>query len=97
MTWSMLLFVAILFAIFGTMFENPRLVGCGYYVMFELATEFIDAGMCWQERRMPLFELGIEMAFSDEDKRAEPVDENGRELPQWLKEAEEKENAEKDK
>jgi len=51
--------------------------------------------MCWYERRQPLYELAIELAFSAEDKKAEPVDENGRELPQWLKEADEKETAEK--
>ena len=47
------------------------------------------------ERRQQLFERLIERAFTEEDKKAEARDENGRELPQWLKEAEEKEAAEK--
>ena len=34
-------------------------------------------------------------AYTEEDKKAEVKDENGRELPQWLKEAEEKVEAEK--
>ena len=63
--------------------------------MFELSVEFIDCGMSWYERRQPLFEMAIEVVFSAEDKTAEPVDDNGRELPLWLKEAEEKETAEK--
>ena len=37
----------------------------------------------------------IELSFTEEDKSAELKDENGRELPQWLKEAEEKLAAEK--
>ena len=80
---------------FGMMLENQRLIICGYYGMFELAFELIDAGMCWMERRQPFYELLIELSFSQEDKSAELKDENGRELPQWLKEAEEKLAAEK--
>ena len=81
--------------IFGAMIENTRLCICGYYIMYELSFEMIDAGMSWIERRQPLYEKMIERAFSEEDKKAETRDENGRELPQWLKEAEEKEVAEK--
>lgn len=55
----------------------------------------MDCALCWYERRQPLYELAIELAFSKEDKEAELVDENGRELPQWLKEAEEKDMDEK--
>ena len=82
-------------SIFGSMIENQRLVICGYYSMFELAYEMIDAGMSWMERRQPLYMRMIELAFSPEDKKAELKDENGRELPQWLKEAEENEMREK--
>ena len=49
--------------------------------MYELSFEMIDAGMSWIERRQPLYEKMIERAFSEEDKKAETRDENGRELP----------------
>ena len=95
LTWSYIFFCASLLTIFGSIFENQRVLICGWYVMFELTMEFIDCGMCWYERRQPLCEMAIEMVFSAEEKTAEPVDENGRELPLWLKEADEKETAEK--
>ena len=68
-------------ATFGAMVENWRLSICGYYVIFELTCEMVDAGMSWMERRQPLYERLIELAFSEEDKNAETKDENGRELP----------------
>mmetsp|Transcript_1595 Transcript_1595/g.2210 ORF Transcript_1595/g.2210 Transcript_1595/m.2210 type:complete len:85 (+) Transcript_1595:2105-2359(+) len=46
--------------------------------------------MCWYERRLPIYLYFIELVFSQEDKKAILKDENGRELPQWLREAEEK-------
>ena len=77
----MLFFLSLMMSIYGAIFENQRLLVCGYYAMFELACEMIDAGMSWMERRQPIYEQMIEMAFSDEDKKAELKDENGRELP----------------
>ena len=49
--WQVLFFLSLMMSIFGAMFENQRLLVCGYYAMFELACEMIDAGMSWMERR----------------------------------------------
>ena len=79
--WSSLFFVGIMSATFGSMLENERLILCGCYVMFDLAYESVDAGMCWLERRLPLYLFAVEFVYSENDKKAEPRDENGRELP----------------
>lgn len=63
------------------MLENLRLSICGFYMVFDSASELFDFAMCWYERRMPLYELMIEYSYSKEDKTAVPQDENGRELP----------------
>ena len=46
--------------------------------------------MCWYERRLPIYLFFIDLVYSEEEKKAMLKDENGRELPQWLREAEEK-------
>eukprot|EP00353_Schmidingerella_taraikaensis_P015575 CAMPEP_0185620306 /NCGR_PEP_ID=MMETSP0436-20130131/53588_1 /TAXON_ID=626734 ORGANISM="Favella taraikaensis, Strain Fe Narragansett Bay" /NCGR_SAMPLE_ID=MMETSP0436 /ASSEMBLY_ACC=CAM_ASM_000390 /LENGTH=91 /DNA_ID=CAMNT_0028260561 /DNA_START=177 /DNA_END=452 /DNA_ORIENTATION=- len=79
------------------MLQNVRLSCCGVYTTFELASEIFDAFMCWSERRLPLRQLLIELSFANEEREAALKDENGRELPQWLREAEENEIAERDK
>lgn len=94
-TWQVFFFVAVMMSTFGATLENHRLLFCGYYIMFELANEMLSAGMNWMERRQPIYEYMIEMVFSEEDKKAVLRDGNGRELPQWLKEAEENDIREK--
>ena len=64
---------------------------CGLYIMLELACENFDFAMSWYERRLLIFEVLIEQSFSTEEKEIVALDENGRELPEWLKKAEEKE------
>ena len=49
--WQVICFLSMMMAIFGAMLENQRLLLCGYYTLFELAYEMIDAGMNWMERR----------------------------------------------
>ena len=39
---------------------------------------------------MPMYLHFIELVYSDEDKKALIKDENGRDLPEWLREAEER-------
>ena len=51
--------------------------------------------MCWYERRKPLYEMILELHYSKEQKEELTKDENGRELPEWLREAAEKEQSEK--
>ena len=50
-SWQVICFLSMMMAIFGAMLENQRLLLCGYYTLFELAYEMIDAGMSWMERR----------------------------------------------
>ena len=66
---------------------------CGIYLIFELAQECLDFSMTWYERRLPVYMYLIGSVYSTEDKTAPLKDENGRELPDWLREAEEKELA----
>ena len=49
--WQFLFFCGVMMATFGAMMENWRLSICGYYVIFELTCEMVDAGMSWMERR----------------------------------------------
>ena len=93
--WAMLFFSGLMLAIFGAMLENTRLNICGLYTMWELGWERIDAGMSWLERKLPFYEWIVEIAYSDEEKKENARDLNGRELPMWLREAEEKEEMEK--
>lgn len=50
-SWQVICFLSMMMAIFGAMLENQRLLLCGYYTLFELAYEMVDAGMSWMERR----------------------------------------------
>ena len=46
--------------------------------------------MCWYERRLAIYLYLIDFIYSPDEKTAPMKDENGRELPNWLQEAEEK-------
>lgn len=46
--------------------------------------------MGWYERRLCLYLYLTNFVYSPEDKTAPMKDENGRELPDWLREEEEK-------
>ncbi len=77
------------------MLKNLRLFYCGIYLVVELGQERCDAIMCWYERRKPLYEIILELHYTKEQKTEPFQDQNGRELPDWLKEAAEKEELEK--
>ena len=77
------------------MHKNLRLLYCGIYLVVELSQERCDAIMCWYERRKPLYEMMLELHYTNEQKTEPTRDQNGRELPDWLREAAEKEEAEK--
>lgn len=51
--------------------------------------------MCWYERKKPLYEMLLEFNYTKEMKQEVLKDKKGRELPDWLREADEKEQAEK--
>ena len=94
--WLFFSTCSVMMAIFGYMFENTRMSLCGFYLLFDLSHEIFDySRLGWYERRQCIYEQLIELSFSSEDKKAPLKDENGRLLPQWLQQAEEKEMKER--
>lgn len=81
MLWSSFMFLSFMMMIVGYSLHSRRLFYCGCYVAFELALELFDMHMSWQERRLPITRLLIELNYTKEDRQAVPKDENGRELP----------------
>ena len=83
-------------SIFGAMFQNSRLFWCGAYIIFELVTELHDACMTWHERRQPVQLYLLKSFFHSENQsNIGTMKEKERELPDWLREAEEKETESK--
>ena len=95
-TWFCAILLSFLLMVLGNNLHNRRVLYCGFYVAFELVLEICDIHMSWFERRVPLYQFIIECYYSKQDRVAAPKDENGRELPDWLREAEEREMVQKE-